>query len=503
MSRSFLLFAVLVCAHSVAAAGDTKSDAEVEREILVQNAIKVADRHLAANAPAAAVAALEAQLPNANGSTDFLTRLRRAYAAELQQLAATAGADSTREEQIRRKLALLGGGEEPSAPRAPVALLEPTVTPTEPAAVDSAALLRDARALFKAGKYAEAGAKFAAVAVQKAPMTSEEVDAWVYCRLHAAADVLNRPGCDALAATAAEKDVTEALALTPTNARLQQVGQKLLAVARQRKVNPVVATAPVGAPGPLGEGLPSPVPGDWGSIETANFRVRFRGDKERASEVARVAEAQRVEAFKRWGGGMPGTNWSARCEIVLHPSAEVYAQATGKPAAGTGHATVRVTEGRVIDRRIDLRTDDDGLVVNTLPRELTHVVLVDLFPFSPPPKWAEVGMAILAESPDEVSRYTRRLARLAPAEMLPTALLLEQKDFPAAEKITAFYCQSVALVDYLVRLKGEQTFTLFLRGCKRYGVAKSLKEHYGLDGPQALDQAWRQPVHPVTRGQAP
>ena len=64
------------------------------------------------------------------------------------------------------------------------------------------------------------------------------------------------------------------------------------------------------------------------------------------------------------------------------------------------------------------------------------------------------------------------------------------KDFPAAEKITGFYCGSVSLADYLVKLKGEKHFTLFLRDCQRYGTASALKRQYDLDSPKALQEAW-------------
>jgi hypothetical protein len=172
----------------------------------------------------------------------------------------------------------------------------------------------------------------------------------------------------------------------------------------------------------------------------------------------------------------------------------------GKPAGGTGHATVKLAGGRATERRIDLRADDPALVPNALPRELTHVVLADLFPNTPPPKWAEEGMAVLAGSPEEVSRYVRTLSRCARGgELLPTTALLELKDFPPAEKITGFYCASVTLVDYLVRLKGEQHFTLFLRDCQRYGTTQALRRQYEIDGAAALEQAWRRAALDVAR----
>jgi len=56
-------------------------------------------------------------------------------------------------------------------------------------------------------------------------------------------------------------------------------------------------------------------------------------------------------------------------------------------------------------------------------------------------------MAILAGSPEEISRYTRTLTRCArDGELRSMAMLFDLTDFPA-DKITGFYCQSVSVTD--------------------------------------------------------
>ncbi|HEX4613964.1 MAG TPA: hypothetical protein VH092_37630 [Urbifossiella sp.] len=480
MSRSPLALTV-VFAMSAAATGQDP----VERALGVQQALAAAEKHLAADRPADAVAALEAQLPNADGRPAFLDALRRAYTAELKQL--ERAPNPTRTAALSRRLALLGG--EPTSPvLAAIPDAPPAATPAAAPAPDVGGAVAEARALFQQGKYAEAAAKFTA-ARGAAPLTQDEAAAWAYCRIRAAADTVNPPACDPAAAGAAEQDVAEALRLAPGNAELERVGRQVQAVARARAGNrPAAAPVPAAA-----------LPADWETVETPSFRVRHKGNRPLAEAVAQAAEAKRDETFKRWSGP-PGGAWVAKCEVVLHPTAECYAAMTGKPAGGTGHATVKLAGGRATERRIDLRADDPALVPNALPRELTHVVLADLFPNTPPPKWAEEGMAVLAGSPEEVSRYVRTLSRCARGgELLPTTALLELKDFPPAEKITGFYCASVTLVDYLVRLKGEQHFTLFLRDCQRYGTTQALRRQYEIDGAAALEQAWRRAALDVAR----
>lgn len=500
MSRHLLSLAILTCIPLSLIAGDPKPD-PVERQIILQRSIATAEGHLREKMPAAAVAVLEGQLANAEGSQKFLSLLESAYTAELRQLESASTANPERIKQLERKLDLLrDGGPEPNKPEPMpmAAVAPPTAAAAEAAPAAPAAkgneLLNDARALFKQGKYADAAAKFASARGQ-GPLTADEVTAWAYCRVRAAADLVNKPGCDAATAAALEKDVTEALQLAANNQELQRVGQAVLAVARQKakgNSNPTGGAAAAA----------TAVPADWETIETASFLVRFKGSRETAEAVAKAAEEKRKETFTRWSGPPSGA-WSPKCEIVLHPTAECYTKMTGKQAAGKGHTTVRLAEGRATERRVDLRADDEGVIANALPREMTHVVLADLFPYTPPPKWAEEGMAVLAGSPEEVSRYVRTLPRCAQNhELFPVATLLDMKEFPPANKITGFYCESVALVDHLVKLKGEANFTIFLRDCQRYGTASALKRQYNTD-PRSLEQAYQRPSPGVARGQAP
>jgi hypothetical protein len=475
--------ALLVCALCLSplTAQEPKPD-PVEKALAVQKAIAAARQHLTANEPARAVEVLEAQVSGADGNHTFLALLRDAYTAELKQLETDPNPDLLRVAQARRRLTLLGGGPAPTAAAPSAAPPAP-----EPPADDP---LREAHALFKQGRYADAAPKFAAAVAKGAPVTQDEVAAWAYCRIKLASERAAAPDLDPATAAALEKDVREAIGLAPSNAELRRVGQAVVA-----------ALGPKAGAGPASPGLTPGEFRDWDVIDTPSFRVRFKGTREVAEAIAQAAEAQRKAIFERWSGPPAGA-WGPRCEVVLHPSADAYARTAGKPAQATGHAVVRLTGGAVSERRVELRADDPGAVANALPRELTHVVLADLFPHTPPPKWAEEGMAVLASSPDEVGRYARTLPRCArDGELLPVAALLELKDFPAAERITGFYCASVTLVEYLVRQGGERNFTLFLRDCQRYGAAQALKRNYKIDGPAALEAGWKRAALDVARGQ--
>jgi hypothetical protein len=465
----------------------------VEKQLAVQTAIASARKYLESQMPTEAVAALEKEVANADGSKAFLTLLREAYVSELYQLEKAPNADPERLAQTRRKLALVGGQPpkpaEAPAPPAPLptdpgpSLVAPIVTApvVEVGPADSAA---DAVAAFKKGYFAEANRLFDTAGAAK--LTTEQKTAWAYCRIKLAADRLNAPTCDAAAAAAAAQSVADALELITDNAKLLASGREVLKAA-QAKAGNAKAVAPVVTAGD--------------AIETASFRVSC-GNRDLGDAVAKAAEAGRKQIFERWSGPPSGA-WQSKCEIVIHATADAYAKATGKPAAMTGHATVRLTNGRVTERRIDLRGDDTALVPNALPRELTHVVLADLFADKPPPKWAQEGMAILAGSPEEISRYTRTLTRCARAgEIFTLAALFDLKDFPA-DKITGFYCQSASVTEYLIKLNGERNFKIFLSDAQRYGTTQALKRQYGIDGTQVLETAWKRACLEPARGPMP
>lgn len=453
----------------------------VEKHLALQKAMATARQYLDVNMPADAVATLEAEVANADGNKAFLALLRESYLAELYRLEKADAPDAAKVAQVRRNISLLGGTAAPAhvapptpAPASMESMLPPPALDVAPTA-DAGA---EAAAAFKRADYAEAAKLFATL---PAP-TADQKLAWAYCRIKLAADRLNAPACTATVAAMTAKDVAEALQLAPQHAELQKVGQVILATARQKE-------------GQGGTGA------DF--VETASFRVRHGGNRDLAESIAQAAESQRKAIFERWSGP-PATAWGPKCEIVIHPTAEAFAKATNRAPQSTGNALVRLANGRPTERRIDLRADDAGMVSNALPRELAHVVLVDLFPDSPAPKWAVEGIAILSGTAEEAGRYTRTLPRCArEGDWHPLAQLMEMKDFPA-EKITGFYCESVSLTEYLVRAAGgERNFTIFLRDCRRYGTAAAIKRTYGVAGPEALEENWRRAALETSRGQAP
>lgn len=505
MIRPVIATALLLALTPRFFASDPALDS-IDRAILVQKAMADAKDFLAANDPAAAAAALEAQLSHANVNRSYLELLRKAYDGELQKLRVAPTMNLARHDAIAKRLAILNGV---NAPVAPTSEITPAVaTKAVPAAVEPVAMpasappvaelkptdewLKAAARLFNQGtadpaKYREAVKLFADAHRERAVLSAEQLAAWAYCRVKTAADDLNQPTATAEIARAVEAEVREALALVPSNAGLQKAGEKVLASARLI---------------PGGTTKPTSSPESWQIVDAVNIRVKHRGHDALAQALAKAASQYRQSITAKWFGPA-GAEWSPKCEITLHATATAFAAATSLSSQATGRAEVTLDNGTVTSRRIDLRADDSTVQEIALPRELAHLVIAELFPAKPPPRWAEEALAIHSTNAAEVNRYLQATTRLAADGQLPTAPeLLASTGFPAADRITGFYVASVGIADFLIEKKGDRAFAAFLTDAQRYGIENALRRQYSLT-PGQLETAWRRSNPSAVRGQAP
>lgn len=392
---------------------------------------------------------------------------------------------------LRPTLAVAGGLllssfalAQPLPPVDPFGPLPPTtppgkIAPPTPARTDSVKLAVEAFLRAKDGepaKFATARDLFAQAAKEKATLTADQSAAWAYCRVRCATDRLNA-STDAATAAGVVAEIEDALASVPNQPALHTAAADILAAAKKRA-------------GTTAKPKSVAVVGDANAVDSASFVVKFQGRKATADELIRAAEKARAEVFERWSGPAGG-DWSPKCEIVLHPTAEAFAAATGLPATASGRAEVKLSDGKVSSRRIDLRADDETLIETALPRELTHIILADLFPSKPPPAWAALAMGVLSTNQEEVDRYLKTAQRCARDGELPSAATVLAAESVPAKGVTGFHAESVAVAEYLVRWKGEKMFTAFVRDGLRYGPEAALKRQYGLNDPRELDALMR------------
>lgn len=502
----------------VAAAPGDDADNLVASTLAVQTALQQGRAQLLKGDSKAAVHTLESQLSRINGNSVYLALLRDAYRAHIKDLRlAGLEAEAQRYSQRLQILdpgAVLDGSlgrsanapaPPPAAPKTVIPVKNEPAPPTARGKIEedddpfrperedkhgkARSLLARAESAFGAKRFKEAGAFFEQAHQADAGCTAASLDRWAYCKLHRVVEQLNQPAAVGTPAWAdLESETKQALSMAPK----LEYAKQLLAEIDKRKA----ATAPAPAPKETAAAKVKHTErdaGGWACAETANFRIYHTQPREVAEKAAQAAERTRTTISARWFGGFKD-DWSPRCDIYLHASAQDYSQATGVPANSPGHSTIRNDAGRVVGRRIDLHCDDaNSMLIAVLPHETTHVVIAGQFGDQQIPRWADEGMAVLTEPRDRVDRHLRNLPNCRRDNALFTMKqLVTMPDYPEPRYITAFYAQSVSLVEFLALEKSHATFTAFLREAVQVGYEKSLEKHYGFKSFDELQQKWQQ-----------
>ena len=262
-----------------------------------------------------------------------------------------------------------------------------------------------------------------------------------------------------------------------------------------RAASPADATGTVAGPAqkaPRGvagtQGNPAQ-PLAWHVVETANFRV-YHTDAVLGAKAAQAAESVRTQQARRWGSSATRMPWSPRCDIYLYPTPKDFAQMTGQPETSPGFSTMGINGNRITARRVNLRVDHPQLISAILPHEVTHVVLADLFTQQQIPRWADEGMAVLAEPlSEQLGRAADLTGPLAEGRVFKLNELMAI-DYPSAEAWGLYYAQSVSVTQFLVEQGTPEQFISFVRGAQRQGIEHSLREVYHIGGFAELENRW-------------
>ncbi len=230
----------------------------------------------------------------------------------------------------------------------------------------------------------------------------------------------------------------------------------------------------------------------WRRQASENFELWAHGTAAELSELSAALEAQLTQLHEAWSIDRSGPRWQPRCQVFVHVTREAYIAAAGPGSERTnGSSLVHFDRGQVVGRRIDLDGARSDWQTETMPHELTHVVLADEFPHGRLPRWADEGAAMLADSPHKRARHRQdaHSARKRGAE-LPVAQLLNIEQPLAAGRMAAFYGQSLTLVEHLVAQGDRRRFLDFLHEADRAGYDASLRAYYGLASPARLAAAF-------------
>ena len=153
-------------------------------------------------------------------------------------------------------------------------------------------------------------------------------------------------------------------------------------------------------------------------------------------------------------------------------------------------------EGKIATRRVDLRADRVDWFAGALAHELIHVLLADRVGGYPPARWAEEGLAILADPTEKQVRHEADFrAAAARGRDFRLAEMLGHTEYPDATRITAFYGQSASLVRFLIKFRTPAEFPAFLKLSASYGYDAALRSTYGINGIADLERRWLNSVH--------
>lgn len=538
MARDGLLVSLCACVLiggsllRAAPPGDDREQA-VAATLAVQTAMQQAREFLLQKNARGAVDVLESQLARINGNPHYLLLLRDAYRIHIRELK-QANQDSTALVYMQR-LNILEPGAYPDAkpPVAPAAKANPPApTPSKPApptmaelASTSAAgaaalpkptvrgvpedddpfrpsksdllhkandLLARAEREFGQRRYKDAGLFYEKAHELDKGVLASSRERWAYCKLFNVVEQLNQLPSSGTPPADLETEVRRAMELAP---RLDYAKQLLCEIEKRR--TPAESDGKKRSPSPA-EKTSEPAitvkhgernQEGWLVVETANFRIYHNQSRDLAEQAARVAERTRADMQKKWFG-MTGPSWNPRCDIFLHATGHDYSQSTSAPLTSPGHSSFKLEGGRVLSRRIDLHCDDLNLLVAVLPHETTHAVLAGNFGKQPVPRWADEGMAVLTEPRELVERHLRNLPQHRyDHQLFSMRQLLAMNEYPDAY-VGAFYAESVSLVDFLVKEKGPQVFTQFVRDGLTSGYEQALQQHYGFRNFEDLEQRW-------------
>jgi hypothetical protein len=365
----------------------------------------------------------------------------------------------------------------------------PLQTAADSARLQALRLLARAEAEFTDKHYAQAKLLFEQAHQVDPQCTAQSRERWAYCKLSGVTEALNQQAQGQPCAwEALEKEVRAAHQMAP---QLNGICSDLLDKIGKRRGGAGASPAAV-AVQHTGAGAQG-----WLLAETKNFRVFHKQTPEVAEKVARVAEATRGDTARKWFGGA-GEDWAPKCDIYLHNSAAEYVELS-KVAAGTpGHSRIECdrTTFKVVSRRIDLHCEGLNWLTTVLPHETTHAVIAGRFGSPQVPRWADEGMAVLAEPADVQEKHRANLLKCLKqgGGSFPVSDLMQMPNYPTAERVGAFYAQSVSLVDFLSRQRGPQVFSQFLRDAAQQGYQKALATHYGIADFAELQNRWVQHV---------
>jgi hypothetical protein len=231
--------------------------------------------------------------------------------------------------------------------------------------------------------------------------------------------------------------------------------------------------------------LVSALPSMGASYRSDNFAVEAP-TKAVAKQVAQSAEEYRQQIAAQWLGKR-SLAWTDLCTIDV--------QLDDQRKFGASRFSLG-SDDQLSRAHISVRGRLNEILTRVLPHEVTHTVLMLHFG-RPIPRWADEGAAVLAEDAVKRQEYERLMLRIAArsGHAYSLAYLFGSREYPA--ELDVFYPQSYAVTNYLVGLRGRQTFLSFLTCGMDNDWDSAVKRHYGFKDVDTLERAFFQHLRAV------
>lgn len=215
------------------------------------------------------------------------------------------------------------------------------------------------------------------------------------------------------------------------------------------------------------------------TAQTDNFHVTA-ATVEIARSVAERAEESRKLVAETWlGESLPA--WSSRCRVKV---------SVGETAS-QGLTSYELRDGRNGDWEMELEGPLVELLDSVIPHEVSHTIFASIFA-QPLPRWADEGVAMLAETQSEQRRQRLFSSQIVESKRrAPLRGILNLKEYPRdSSEIMTIYSVGYSLSDYLVRSAGRQRYLEFLKRAEKEGWDKALQKTYGIDDIESLEVEW-------------
>lgn len=232
---------------------------------------------------------------------------------------------------------------------------------------------------------------------------------------------------------------------------------------------------------------------DSSGTVTPNFRIHWCAAAGDVRALADRCERLAAASKETWLTADRRAAWVPQCDVIVHPDTADYVQCLGAGSEQTsGCATIRLQDGRVVLRRIDLRADAGDWMSEALPHELTHVVLADRFCRTQIPPWADEGIAMLSESPQKLKQRLSDLRQAANGGLVYTPReLTSVKSSPEPAFRALFFGQSLELVSLLLECGSREQLLQFVDASQTKDFDAALRDVYGDRRSSQFEQQYR------------